>query len=95
MPKATLARQKSRPKPKKREQRVYILLTLLPPITSSTIIRTPLGPLSANKTFKEFILSEKAIIYKVFYLRKKTVSIAFYKNLKKSIIRSIIKYYLI
>ncbi len=83
----TLARQKSRPKPKKRKQRVYTLPTLLPLITSSTITRTPLGPISANRTpKKELILSEKVIIYKVFYLREKTALIASRENLKKFII---------
>ena len=92
----TLARQKSRPKRKKREQRVYTLLTLLPPITSSIIIYIPLGLISANRTpKKEFTLSEKAIVYKVSYLREKTASIASSENLKKSIIRGIIKYYFI
>jgi len=92
----TLARQKSRPKPKKREQRVCTLLTPLPPTTSNIIPRTPLGPISVNRTpKKELILSEKAIIYKTSYLKEKTISIIFYENLKKSIIKSIIKRYLI
>jgi len=58
--------------------------------------RTPLRPISANRIFKkEFILSERAIIYRASRLKEKTASITFYENLKKSIIKGIIKRYLI
>ncbi len=60
------------------------------------MVYIPLGPISANKTpKKELILSEKAIVYKAFRSREKTASIASRENLKKFIIRGIIKYYLI
>jgi len=92
----TLARQKSRPKPKKREQGVCTLLTPPPPTTSSIIPRTPLSPISANRTpKKELTLSERAIVYKMSRLREKTASIISRENLKKFIIKSIIKRYLI
>jgi len=90
----TLARQKSRPKPKKREQRVCTLLTPPPPTTSSTMPRTPLGPISANRTpKKELTLSERAIVYRASRSGEKTASIASRENLKKSTIRGIIKRY--
>jgi len=92
----TLARQKSRPKPKKREQRVCTLSTPPPPTTSNIMPRTLLGPISANKTpKKELISSERAIIYRASRLGKKIALIASRENLKKSIIRGIIKRYLI
>jgi len=60
------------------------------------MLRTPLGPISANRTpKKELTLSEKAIIYKASRLREKTASITSYENFKKSIIKNIIKYYFI
>jgi len=56
--------------------------------------RTPLGPISANKTpKKELTLFERAIIYRTSRLKEKTVLIISRENLKKSIIKSIIKYY--
>jgi len=91
----TLARQKSRPKPKKRKQRVCTLPTPLPPTTSSIMPRTPLGPISANRTLKkELTLSERAIVYKTSRSKEKTISIISRENLKKSIIKGIIKRYL-
>jgi len=58
--------------------------------------RTPLGPISANRTLKkELILFERAIVYGASRLKEKTASIVSRENLKKSIIKSIIKRYLI
>jgi len=58
--------------------------------------RTPLGLISANRTLKKELTSfKKAIIYKTSRLRKKTASIISRENLKKFIIKSIIKRYLI
>jgi len=58
--------------------------------------RTPLGPISVNKTLKkELTLSEKAIVYRVSRSREKTALIISRENLKKFIIKGIIKRYLI
>jgi len=58
--------------------------------------RTPLGPIFANRTpKKELILFKRAIVYKASRLKEKTTSIISCKNLKKSIIKGIIKRYLI
>jgi len=57
---------------------------------------TPLSLISANKTFKkELILFKRVIIYKASRSGEKTASIASRENLKKSIIKGIIKRYLI
>jgi len=57
---------------------------------------TLLSPIFFNKTFKkEFILSERMIVYKIFRLKEKTISIISYEIFKKSIIKNIIKYYFI
>jgi len=56
--------------------------------------RTPLGPISANRTPKKELISfKKAIVYRASRLREKTASIASRENLKKSTIRGIIKRY--
>jgi len=58
--------------------------------------RTPLSPISANKTLKKELTSfERAIVYGASRSREKTASITSYENLKKSIIKGIIKRYLI
>jgi len=58
--------------------------------------RTPLSPISVNRTLKkELILSKKVIIYRASRLKEKTASIISRENLKKFIIKGIIKRYLI
>jgi len=58
--------------------------------------RTPLGPISANKTLKKELTSfKREIIYGASRLKEKTASIISYENLKKFIIKGIIKYYVI
>jgi len=58
--------------------------------------RTLLGPISINRTpKKELILFKRAIIYKASCLKEKIASITSRENLKKSIIKGIIKRYFI
>jgi len=58
--------------------------------------RTPLSPISINKILKkELILFKRAIIYKASRLKEKIASIISRENLKKSIIKGIIKRYFI
>jgi len=60
------------------------------------MLRTPLGPISANKTPKKELTSfKRAIVYKASYSGEKIASITSRENLKKSIIKGIIKRYLI
>ncbi len=71
-----LTRQKSVPKSQKR---IFCVSTLSTPpsfIIFTTILYTPLAPISDNKTpGKEFNLFKKFIIFKTFYFKEKFIII--------------------